>query len=76
MEHLTEYIGYAASLAVLIAFLMKNMRTLRIVNTVGCVLFIVYGSLLPSIPVIVTNAAIVCINLYYLLRKEKVEEIG
>ncbi|MES2555438.1 MAG: YgjV family protein [Bacteroidota bacterium] len=71
MEQLTEYIGYAASLAVLIAFLMKNMRTLRIVNTVGCVLFIVYGCLLPSIPVIVTNAAIVVINLYYLLRKEK-----
>lgn len=74
MEQYTEYIGYAASLAVLIAFLMKNMRMLRIVNTVGCVLFIVYGSLLPSVPVIATNAAIVCINLYYLLRKEKVEK--
>ena len=71
MEQLTEYIGYAASLAVLIAFLMKNMRALRIVNTVGCGLFIVYGSLLPSVPVIVTNAAIVGINLYYLLRKTR-----
>lgn len=74
MEQYTEYIGYAASLAVLIAFLMKNMRMLRIVNTVGCVLFFVYGSLLPSVPVIVTNSAIVCINLYYLLRKEKLEK--
>lgn len=71
MTHLTEYIGYAASLTVLIAFLMKNIQTLRIVNSVGCVLFIVYGALLPSIPVVATNAAIVLINMYYLFIRKK-----
>lgn len=71
MTHLTEYIGYLASLTVLIAFLMKNIQTLRIVNSVGCLLFIVYGAMLPSAPVIVTNAAIVLINVYYLLFKKQ-----
>lgn len=68
----TEIIGYLASLAVLLSFLMKNMRTLRIVNTIACSIFIVYGVLLAySIPIIITNGAIVIINLYYLLVKEK-----
>jgi hypothetical protein len=70
MEYLTEYIGYAASGLVLISFLMKDIRVLRIVNSVGCVLFIVYGLLLFSVPVIVTNVAIVIINLFYLFRRK------
>ena len=65
---LTEYIGYAASAVVLISFLMKNIRNLRILNTVGCLLFIGYGVLLSSIPIIATNAAIVLINGFYLLK--------
>lgn len=71
MTHLTEYIGYAASITVLIAFLMKNIQTLRIVNSVGCILFIIYGAMLPSVPVIATNAAIVLINCYYLFLKRR-----
>ncbi|MBA3970878.1 MAG: YgjV family protein [Bacteroidetes bacterium] len=66
---ITDIVGYLASIIVLVAFLMKNIRTLRIINSIGCVLFVVYGILLNfSIPIIITNAAIACINGYYLLR--------
>lgn len=69
---ITELIGYAASFIVLISFLMKNIKTLRIINTIGCFLFIVYGILLNnSIPIIFTNTAIVGINMYYLLKAKK-----
>jgi hypothetical protein len=68
---ITELFGYAASLGVLVSFLMKNIRVLRIVNTAGCVLFIIYGVMVPSWPVVVTNAAIVCINAYYLIRDRR-----
>jgi len=69
----TEIVGYIASLCVLLSFLMKNMRTLRIANTIGCLIFVVYGVLLGfSIPIIVTNIAIVVINLYYLFKLKKV----
>jgi uncharacterized protein with PQ loop repeat len=71
MEELTDYIGYIASGFVLLSFLMRKMIFLRIVNTIGCVFFIVYGILLGSIPVVVTNAAIVLINIYYLSRTSK-----
>ncbi|MFN8314942.1 MAG: uroporphyrinogen decarboxylase [Chitinophagales bacterium] len=70
MENLTEVVGYAASLGVLLSFLMKDLKTLRIVNTIGCLLFVLYGVLLHySYPVILTNVSIIGINLYYLTRK-------
>ena len=71
MNNYTEYIGYLASLLVLVSFLMKNMTYLRLVNTLGCLVFIAYGALLPSIPIIITNAAIVLINSFYLLKIRK-----
>lgn len=69
----TEIVGYLASLIVLISFLMKNMKTLRIINSIGCVLFVAYGILLGfSLPIIITNVAIVGINIYYLLKTNKI----
>jgi uncharacterized protein with PQ loop repeat len=62
----TEIVGYIASAIVLLSFLMKKMKNLRLVNTVGCIAFILYGTLINSIPLIVTNAVIVLIHMYYL----------
>ncbi|MFG6686205.1 uroporphyrinogen decarboxylase [Mariniflexile sp. HNIBRBA6329] len=66
-----EWIGYAAMATVLISFLMKSVHKLRIVNSLGCLLFVFYGVLLEPIsnPIIITNTAIFCINIYYLLKK-------
>ena len=71
MENINEYIGYLASAVLLLSFMMKKMTTLRIINTIGCGIFILYGSLIGSFPVIITNVAICLINLYYLLLKDK-----
>jgi len=62
----TELIGYLASLFVLLSFLMRNITTLRYVNSIGCLFFVAYGALLDSWPVIITNVAIVLVNVYYL----------
>jgi uncharacterized protein with PQ loop repeat len=68
----TEIIGYLASFIVLISFLMKDIKKLRIINSIGCILFVAYGILLNfSIPIIITNVAIVGINIYYLTRSSK-----
>lgn len=68
---LTDYIGYLASLLLVISFLMKNVSTLRIINSFGCSAFIVYGVMLGMAwPIIITNAFILGANIYYLfLRK-------
>lgn len=66
----TEIIGYLASLFVLLSFFNKDLRKLRIVNSVGCALFVAYGVLLGSIPIIITNVAILLVNSYYLFLKK------
>jgi len=66
---LTEWIGYAASLVLMISFLMKNINTLRIINSIGALLFIVYGILLAiSWPIIISNTFILGVNSYYLTK--------
>jgi|TARA_B110000459_G_C16106040_1_gene271681 hypothetical protein len=70
--HTTELVGYAAMLVLLVSFLMKDMRRLRTLNTVACGLFVAYGFLLEtSWPIIISNAAIFGINIYYLFLKKK-----
>lgn len=66
-----ELIGYLASAFVLLSFVMKEMTKLRIVNIVGCAFFITYGVLLLSWPIIITNTAIVVVNVYYLVKTRR-----
>jgi len=64
---ITEWLGYLASIVLMISFLMKNIITLRIINSVGAILFIAYGFLLTtSWPIIITNTFILGVNFYYL----------
>ncbi len=65
-----EVVGYLASLFVLLSFFRKDIRQLRIVNSIGCTLFVIYGFLLMSIPIIITNIAILLVNGYYLFVKK------
>jgi hypothetical protein len=68
----TDLIGYLASAAVLVAFIMKDIKTLRIINSIGCAFFVCYGILLGySWPIIITNTAILGINFFYLFKPKK-----
>jgi hypothetical protein len=68
----TDFIGYLASFSVLISFLMKDIKKLRIINSIGCGFFVWYGIRLDfSIPIIITNTAILGINLFYIFKKKK-----
>lgn len=71
----TEYVGYLASLMVLLSFTMKDIKKLRLVNMSGCILFIIYGFLMPSfrigLPIIIANVAILIVNIYYLVKPSK-----
>jgi hypothetical protein len=72
---ITEWVGYAAMGTVLVSFLMKDLKHLRIVNSLGCLIFVVYGFMLAplSMPIIITNTAIFGINMYYLFFKRNTE---
>lgn len=65
----TELIGYAASAVLMVSFLMKNINTLRLINSIGAILFIIYGFMLAtSWPIIITNAFILSVNIFYLVK--------
>ena len=67
---LTEWVGYSAMTVLLISFMMKNVTKLRVINSVGCMFFVIYGSLISQYPIVITNAAIILINFYYLFFKK------
>jgi hypothetical protein len=65
---LLEWIGYIASVIVLISLLMSSIRKLRWVNLLGSITFAVYGFLIGSLPVGFLNIGTVIINVYYLTK--------
>ena len=61
-----EAVGYLGSALVLVSFLMSSVVKLRVVNTVGSLIFTVYALIIRSYPTAVMNLCLVCINLYFL----------
>lgn len=63
-----EWLGYLASLIVLISLLMSSILKLRWINLLGSSLFSLYGFLIGALPVGLMNLGIAIINIYYLVR--------
>jgi len=63
-----EWIGYAASIVIAISLTMTAIVPLRIINSIGCLLFVVYGLYLKAYPVALANGVIVLINIYNLYK--------
>ena len=61
-----DFIGYIASVMVVFSLLMRDIFMLRIINTAAAFWFIIYGCLINSYPIIITNLAIIFINLYHI----------
>ena len=66
-----ELLGYVATFFLATSFLFKSIIHLRVVNTIGAVLFVVYGLMKGAYPVAVLNAFLVFVNLYQLYRLKK-----
>lgn len=63
-----EWLGYLASLIVLISLLMSSIIKLRWINLLGASIFSLYGFLIGALPVGFMNLGIVIINIYYLIK--------
>ena len=69
-----EWIGYVASVLVLVSLSMTSIVKLRWYNLAGAVLFSTYGFLIGSLPVGIMNFLIVCANSYNLRKMYKRKE--
>jgi hypothetical protein len=65
----TEIVGYVASLLVVLSLAMTSVVRLRTISLAGAVTFVAYGLLIGSPPIVVTNAAIAVINVWFLSRE-------
>ncbi|WP_088075402.1 YgjV family protein [Litchfieldia alkalitelluris] len=63
-----EWLGYLASLIVLISLLMSSIIKLRWINLIGSSIFSLYGFLIGALPVGFMNLGIAIINVYYLYK--------
>ena len=70
-EQYIEWVGYTAMALLMFSFLLKDITRLRIWNSLGCGVFIVYGFLIQSYPIMITNIFILCVNVYYLFIKKR-----
>ena len=68
LQQITPWFGYLASLCLIIALLVSNDLKFRWFNTMGNVFFIAYALVLGAIPVLITNAILLAINAYYLIK--------
>ena len=63
-----DWIGYIASLIVLVSLLMTSIKKLRWINLVEALLFGTYGFLIASIPTGFMNLGIAVIDIFFLVK--------
>jgi hypothetical protein len=77
LHTIAPWFGYFASLCLILALIINNDLKFRWFNTFGNIAFIIYAILLGTIPVLLTNGILLCINIFYLVkiyrRKENFE---
>ena len=66
-----EMIGIVASLFVISGFISKNVKTIRILDGVGAILYIIYGILIHSYANILLNSVLIAVHIYHLYNLHK-----
>ncbi|WP_195987146.1 YgjV family protein [Clostridium sp. D53t1_180928_C8] len=63
-----EWVGYVASIMIAISIIMTDIVKLRVINSIGCILFAIYGFTVKAYPVGIINSFIFFVNSYYLYK--------
>ncbi len=64
-----ELVGYVASALVVTSLSMTSVVRLRMFSLVGSMTFTTYGLLIGSVPIVITNVSIACLNIWFLSRE-------
>ena len=68
--HSMDILGYTATLVVLLSFLWEGRR-MRVINSIGALLWLTWGMILQQPPVWILNGIIVLIHLYKIIREQR-----
>lgn len=69
-----EFIGYLASVVILISIAVNSIVKFRILNALGALIFSIYGFIIGAYPVGFLNGFITLINAYYLYKMFSAKE--
>lgn len=69
-----EVLGWVATGVTLVSMMVKDMVTLRLVNAIGCILWIGYGVNRGDAPIVLVNSTILVIHIIALIREGKQKE--
>jgi hypothetical protein len=64
-----ELVGYVASALVVTSLAMTSVVRLRLISLAGSITFTIYGLLIGSVPIVITNTSIACLNVWFLSRE-------
>lgn len=65
---LVNLIGTLATAITISSFLFHNIKSIRIVNLIGCIFWLIYGGLKVDAPVIAVNSIIAAIHIFTLVK--------
>jgi len=65
MNIVLEIWGYLSMIVVIVSMLMNDVKKLRLINSIACAMFIVYGYFHQAYPVVMMNSIVIIINLYH-----------
>ena len=71
MENFMEIMAYIGSVIIFISFCTKNVNLLRVINNIGCLIFLFYAIHHGRIPLIILNLMVILVNIYYIWLDKK-----
>lgn len=63
-----QILGYLAFIFLAISLWVNNDIKFRWVNSFGCLAFVLYGIFINAFPIVLTNAVLLAINIYFLFK--------
>lgn len=66
-----DIIGYIGTILILYSFTIEDMFKLRVVNSIGSIVWIVYGIGIWAGPTILVNSCVLCIHSYWFYKHRK-----
>jgi hypothetical protein len=68
MNYYMEILAYFASLIVLLSFMVKDIVLLRLLNMIGCIMFLTYSTYHERYPLVFLNFMVIIVNLVYIYK--------
>lgn len=72
---IVQILGYIATIGTILSFSFKEQKTLRLINSIACVLWIIYGIGINELPIILVNSIVLILNAVWFYDNKPKEKI-